>query len=215
MPFKRQINFHFFDKWSEDLAYIIGFTMADGCISENRLSYGVNIKDIAILEFIKNKLAPEHSIFIRDEYRNTTLCRCARLRIGSIKLCNMLSNYNIIPQKTGKEKLPDIPIEYRKDFIRGLFDGDGCVNISNKTTTQLTFQICSSNRNFLSEIKSISFDYGYIHRKGPNCWAWYIYKQSDIANIYKYMYDSNGFCLLRKKEKFKEGRICQKRLLQA
>lgn len=43
---KCDINFDFFNQWSEDLAYILDFTITDECISDNILSYGIPVNEI-------------------------------------------------------------------------------------------------------------------------------------------------------------------------
>ena len=208
-----KINEEFFNEWSNDMAYILGFTTTDGCITDdNRLSYGLNSKDRHVLDFISSKICPGRDIKISEEKRKNTICSCARLRIGSKYLCCQLKKLGIVPRKTGKEALPEIPDKYKHDYLRGLFDGDGSIHITNKSNNQLTFQICSASKSFLEDIKfKIGGNTGYIKYKGKNCWTWIVYKQCDILNLYKYMYKTKSFYLLRKKTKFEEGRIiCQK-----
>ena len=47
-------------------------------------------------------------------------------------MCESLMKYGIVPQKTGFECFPkSIPKEFKRDFIRGVFDGDGITDIRN------------------------------------------------------------------------------------
>ena len=57
------VNEDYFKKWSSEMAYILGFILADGCIIEGThkgysgaLKFGVHPKDIDILEKIKKQL---------------------------------------------------------------------------------------------------------------------------------------------------------------
>lgn len=207
-----KINQDYFNNWSEDMAYILGFTMADGCIHNNRLCYGVSIKDIEILEFIRDKICPGKKLTGYIGKRNDTLCPTSTLKIGSKQICNKLVDFGIIPRKTGKEILPDMPDEYFRHYLRGLFDGDGSISIVNKKNLQLSFSLCSANKDFLLSIKD-KIGTGYIHNHGDNCYKYFIHKQEDIYKIYTLLYYESNFSLLRKKNKFLQGNIFKKGVL--
>jgi len=202
---KIEKNEDFFDNWSQDMAYVLGFTMADSCVYSNeyRFGYGINIKDRKILEYI-SKLLLNNINHIKDviEYRKDTPCHISRLRICSKKIVNKLYSYNIFPRKTGLEKLPLIPDKYKADYLRGLFDGDGSIHYANKT--QQVFQIVSASQSFLLDVKKeLGFNFGYIHNKST-CWSWYVYKQKEIKKIKDFIYYlGHNFSLERKRIKFK------------
>ena len=42
----------FFKFWSKDMAYVLGFTFADGNIYHGTLSYSLSDKDISVLKYI-------------------------------------------------------------------------------------------------------------------------------------------------------------------
>ena len=56
-------------------------------------------------------------------------------------LWNILNSYGCTPRKSLTLKFPDIKIFKSKDlirhFIRGYFDGDGCISFSNKDHTKI------------------------------------------------------------------------------
>jgi intein/homing endonuclease len=196
-------NTEFLKSWSEDMSYFLGFTTADGCISKelDRITYGLNAKDISILEFIRDKICPEKPIILSHEKRKETICSTVRLKLFSTEIAKLLSQYHIIPQKTGKEKLPYIPEAFKKDYLRGLFDGDGCVSIPNKKK-QLKFSIVSASEEFLIEVRdTLGFGLGTIFSK-KTCYSWTIYKQKDVEKIYNFMYNTKSFYLKRKKDIF-------------
>lgn len=194
------LNESFFKIWTEPMAYILGFTTADGYIinklRQRQLGYGINTKDIEILYFIVKSLGIDRNkIKIRERKYLS-----AELVISSKNIIDSLFYYNVIQNKTGKEKLPQIPQEFKGDYLRGLFDGDGCIRIKNNN---LDFNICSASKSFLEDIKSkIGLDYGYINNSGK-IFTWNIYKQDHIKHIRDLMYHDNyTFSLTRKRNKF-------------
>ena len=105
-------------------AYLLGFLFADGCVYKNQVSLEIHYKDIEILHLLQNELQSTNKISYRK--RNNTEMSCCR--ICSAQIVNDLARYGIVPNKTYVTKhLPIIPEEYKKDFLRGLLDGDGWI----------------------------------------------------------------------------------------
>lgn len=204
---KFNLNEDYFRTWSSRMAYILGFTTADGSVSyspgDRRLSYGVNSKDRSILEFISSEISnSEYPIVDTTEYRNGSELLSSRMRINSRKLVESLIELGITPRKTGKEVLPKIPYEFKKDYLRGLFDGDGCIYICNKSNNQLAMKITSASNSYLESVKNeLGFDIGYV-KPYLKYYIWHVYKQKHIKQLYDYMYETDSFYLRRKKDKF-------------
>lgn len=119
---KYPVNERYFDVWSPNMAYILGFVLADGSVSRHSLRVEVAKRDIEVLEFIRSELCPTARIL--HSQKGTA----RRLNINSVVLVKSLAKYGIIKNKTGKEHINfHIPQELFGDFIRGLFDGDGWV----------------------------------------------------------------------------------------
>jgi hypothetical protein len=107
---------NFFASWSGNMAYILGFTMADGCLANNsRLQF--DIKDRDLLEKFVEVMGIRETISNR---RGTF-----QLYISSKNIVSDLVALGVRERKTHTMALPDIQSEYRKDFVRGYFDGDG------------------------------------------------------------------------------------------
>ena len=205
----KQINEHYFDIIdSEFKAYILGYIIADGCIIKrgNCLSLTLDLKlsDKYILEMFSKELLGE----IDNIYVNQKRQTCS-VRYGSKGLCNSLQKYGVIPRKTGKEYLPfdKIPVQYRKDVIRGFFDGDGTVFLrtdnSKKYNQRLEFGFCG-NHFILQQLKDILdlSDNKILDRQDRNISTLMFSKYRDILNFYHYIYDDSNYFLTRKKEKF-------------
>lgn len=80
--------------------------------------------------------------------------RC-RICLSSQHLWNTLNDYGCIPKKSLIVKFPNKSIFKSEDlirhFIRGYFDGDGCISYYNKEHTQLSIQVLGTDE-FLNKI---------------------------------------------------------------
>ena len=127
-------NVHYFNKIdSANKAYILGFIAADGSLVFRKykgtitgnptLTITLNKKDIDVLYFIKNEFGCEHSIKDlnnRDQVRFT---------ITDKYLSQDLISLGVTPRKTFtlQDISKNIPKKFRKAFLLGYFDGDGCI----------------------------------------------------------------------------------------
>lgn len=204
---KYPINEKFFSKWSNDNAYIIGFITADGCISGKRVvEIGISAKDVALLKYIKDIMGIENPIYSSINKKSGK--EINSLSFSSAKIVKDLSKYNIIPRKTGKEKLPKIPKKYHSQYLLGLFDGDGCICFNKRpkgpNTYRIKFSICSANEKFLQDIKkNIGFNLGIVCSLNK-IYEWKISKHKDIERIYNFMYKNAGFFYKRKRDIFEK-----------
>lgn len=122
--------FHVID--SSDKAYWLGFLAADGCVfsyDDNRqdsIILTLQENDVEILEKLKTSLNCNKPLY---HYKRADNRRYARFDISSNIMSQDLSQYGIVPNKTYKYIFPDnIDTKYYRDFIRGFFDGDGCIS---------------------------------------------------------------------------------------
>ncbi|HCC59703.1 MAG: hypothetical protein A2402_02840 [Candidatus Staskawiczbacteria bacterium RIFOXYC1_FULL_37_43] len=129
----------FFEKWSPEMAYVLGFLYADGDIEDVKKSSRTQYitfpsKDRDILESIKKVIGSSHPIQYRPRrkalFQNGKVYESAesyRIRIGSKKLFEDLIKLGLTPRKSLIIKFPkNIPDDCLNHFIRGYFDGDGC-----------------------------------------------------------------------------------------
>ncbi len=202
---KYPINEHYFDNLNSNSAYIIGHAMADGCVRETndgkfQLTYCISAKDVEILEFIRNEIGSTLPI---GEYRINE----AMLRMNSKIIFNSLSNYGIIPRKSGKESLKNISKEYFYDYLRGMSDGDGTVVFTKRKGGgyEYCWKIYCSNEKYLHELRDFEgSNIGYIRQMKTlnSFYCWDVKKIEDILYIKDKLYSKNNFCLQRKKDKF-------------
>jgi hypothetical protein len=94
-----------------------------------------SIDEYLILK-IKRALGSNHNIYekpVRLEKFNNGAYVCKKssvLRIGNKEMFQDLVNLGLVPRKSLRLKLPNIPNRLFRFFLRGYFDGDGCIHAS-------------------------------------------------------------------------------------
>ena len=136
---KYEVNHNFFNKIdTEEKAYILGFLYADGYVSTKRNLIGLTLQesDIEIITKI-NKIIHKDKplVFINTKkyHPGKNWQNSLRMEIASKQMTNDLVRLGCIPNKTYFLKFPAyeiIPEFLFHHFIRGFFDGDGCISIS-------------------------------------------------------------------------------------
>ena len=124
----RAVNQQFFQLWTPEMAYVLGFFLADGSMNKNgRGSYFFNIQicDKELLYAIRRSLGSTHKISAclpggREKVKY-------RLQIGSKQICLDLYALGIAFRKAHTLAMPKIPPYLLGEFVRGYFDGDGNV----------------------------------------------------------------------------------------
>ena len=132
MPIFKTKNEDFFKTWAPDMAYVLGFFTADGSMVRNKRNahfIEFEITDKKLLYQIRNILGSNHKITERNRKRSGREKSSYRLQIGSKEMFSDLIKLGMTPKKSMTIQLPKIPDKYFSHFLRGYFDGDGCVNI--------------------------------------------------------------------------------------
>ena len=165
---KYELNERYFDTIGPEQAYFAGWLMADGCnfqrkrcknYIEKTLQIGIATSDHKILDLFIDRIDYTGTYRNFEHLRKSGyLQHMSQLHICSSTLCDSLEqNWNICPQKTGKESVPDC---IRNDstlfyhWFRGLFDGDGSVYVP-KSNKKLEICIASACRPFLEDVRNI------------------------------------------------------------
>ncbi len=207
--FPWKVNQSFFETWSEEMAYVLGFFVADGNLTINpRGSRYIEFTscDRVIIEKIRVALGSNHAIGVKKRGRNPlrNLSECYRLQIGSKKLFSDLSKFGMVVCKSLVVRLPNIPRKYFQHFVRGYFDGDGHVSKGRKKKSRVIVSgFTSGGRKILHELLVALIKYGVVHGGS-------LYKAdgfqlrfsvNDSMRLYKYVYATmhTEFFLHRKK----------------
>ena len=130
-----EVNHQFFDEINtEEKAYVLGFLYADGTNQEHKnggkyVSFTQLEQDKDLLEKISICMGSNYPLYESIQESNGKLKY--KLSINSQQLSNASSILGAVPNKSSILQFPDISIFKSKDlirhFIRGYFDGDGCV----------------------------------------------------------------------------------------
>lgn len=112
--------------WSQKMAYIVGLIATDGNLSKDGRHINFTSKDILLVELFKKCLKLKNVIG-----RKARICegekKYFQVQFGDVLFYQWLVSIGLKPNKSktlGKLKVPD---EYFFDFLRGCFDGDGCM----------------------------------------------------------------------------------------
>lgn len=192
---------------TKDKAYFLGLIVADGSVNKNAFKIQLQEEDVDILNLFKKYIEYEGEVkFIKkatENRKNTGL-----LNIYSQKIAKDLIKLGVIPAKSHFTYFPDIPEEFHSHFIRGVFDGDGCVYID-KRSNSLKFSIIG-NILLIEKIKQIlienckvnnvKLEYNKIHT--PNIVSISYYGNNNCERIYTWLYrDCEDLFLVRKRNK--------------
>lgn len=130
---KKHINSNIFEKIdTEEKAYWLGFLMADGYVSKNSNKIELQIKDKEHLEKFKNFLDSKHKISERKNILNGKEFVSYRISICDKQIHQSLISLGCIPNKTFEMHIPNIDDNLFRHWLRGYFDGDGCIFCYNK-----------------------------------------------------------------------------------
>lgn len=203
-------------------AYWLGFLYADGCITEIKrngklksmmLEMTLNSEDKFHLDRLRMSLSSNCSIVdktIKDIYT------ASRLTICNTKICRDLIRLGCTPRKSLTLNFPtedQVPKHLQRHFIRGYFDGDGCVFVNNNSEKTSGSAKCSvsfvGTKPFLEKLQDILNNeigltkvtiYQKLNNNAYSCmWG----GESNMKTIYEYLYKGQDLIyLLRKRDKF-------------
>ena len=194
---KYHINQDYFKTWSPNMAYILGLWFADGCIYGGKMfDITLHKKDKYILKQIAKELQYEGELY---DYVDR---QAARLNFSCVVIYNDIVALGGTECKSNTVEFPNIPKEYLSDFIRGYFDGDGC--IMNLKNNRVNSAFTCGSKKFLDKLLEILKEEAGVDGGSydPSCVSLKFGKKDSIR-IGNYIYRNNPeLFLLRKKEKF-------------
>ncbi|MBI4138017.1 MAG: hypothetical protein HY482_00265 [Candidatus Wildermuthbacteria bacterium] len=218
MPIRKAVTRNFFCAWSRNMAYVLGFFLADGSMNQNsRGAYFIEfeITDKLLLHDIRRVLGSNHKISVRK--KNNAKKFSYRLQIGSKELFSDLMRLGVSPGKTARLKFPQVPEAYASDFVRDYFDGDGHVTIStyrraarnNRPTRVILSGFTCANQIFITQLHAFLKKYANIqggsvfYNKGSRL----TFAKNDTLALYRFLYkniDTSLLYLSRKREIFRK-----------
>lgn len=211
---KRQFNEDYFENIDTDTkAYLLGFIYADGCVYLNKsngcyeFTIELNTNDRYILEKINELFENVFKITNRTRtdyicnYKKQSTRHTSRLRIYNKKICKDLIKHNILINKTYEKGFPIVDKPFFNSFLRGFFDGDGCVFVSKDDRTIIS-KFTNANNELLNYIKEELSKYDIdskLYKEKDNKYNLCIYKKSDNEKFYKFLYKNKNTLYLKRK----------------
>ena len=196
------------ETWSPNLAYAIGLIATDGCLSRYTNLIDLTSKDeeqlknfskcLGLKLFIGKKTNGRGQISLRVQFKN-------------VIFYNFLLKIGLTPAKSKTLGPLKIPKKYFFDFLRGVFDGDGCTYSywDTRWKSSFMFYVCfvSASRKYILWLqKKINLSLkikGHITTTGEGGKYFQLKyaKKEGLALLKKMFYSPSVICLSRKKLK--------------
>lgn len=195
---------------TEEQAYVLGVIYADGTISSpphrKHMRLSIQQRDERWLKKIAKLFGKENNISHRTRITlvNSLECKMCYFTLFGEKIWNDLYSKGIKPRKSkidNSDILNYIPDYLLHHFIRGVFDGDGCIQ-DDKPTFQIT-----GKKNILEDILIILCNKLKIKRKKimfkeNSSYNLVIGGRTQVLLVREWLYKNATIFLERKKNKF-------------
>lgn len=184
-------------------AYILGLIAADGYINKKAttLELSLKVSDRIILDEIKQSLGKNLTIKIKKDKRPNRE-NMARLFLFGNEMLKHLQTKGFDNNKTFSLKFPYyIEDKLMPHFIRGYFDGDGCISYYVKDNQTYVFSQFIGTLNFVegcqsyflrNNIKSNFYKEGVIYRLK-------VYGIKENKKLFELLYNYNSIYFLKRK----------------
>ncbi len=149
---------------NECKAYFLGLLLTDGCNTNGGIQISLQDGDQHILEQISKtifvELRPLSLVNLENQRKQGKNVKNQwRLSIHNKKIAKHMESFGLIPRKSLILQYPPenvVSKELFPHFLRGLFDGDGCISgrfYKNPQKKEISFSIVSASQNFLISLQ--------------------------------------------------------------
>lgn len=184
---------------SKELAYMLGFIIADSSINNEIVEISVAINDSELMDLFSPLLGIK-------SFEDLTLVKEKR-RFPRIRLVRKIVGINkfIGGNKKKDRNVPIIQKDLEVYLIRGIFDADGCITWGyrkdrNRTWHKVSF---TSSLGILTSVQKVLYKIGVstIVRPKANedCYVLEFANKEDILKFYNYLYADKSFIPLKRK----------------
>lgn len=206
---KSNVDVNFFQRNDEISNYVLGYWLADGCIMKKSGGYYFSLVSIDKEHLLKIK----NVMKLRNKLHKNS-GNAYEIRVGSKKLVQSIIELGGKYNKTEIIKFDDFDIsdKFFYDFLRGYFDGDGSICVSNfikKDGSQSIDKIkFTGSENVIRSLHLILGDkykcYLYKDSRGNKNNCWYLTLcGNDMRKLLDKMYGNATIYLDRKYNLFK------------
>jgi hypothetical protein len=191
-------------KWSSRLAYAVGLFTADGCLQKDGRHLDFTSTDkVQVETFIKclNMMA------VIGVKRSGAGNLAYRVQFSDVLFYNFLLGIGLSPAKSKTITHVDVPDKYFRDFLRGLFDGDGSsysyYDPIFKNSFRFYISFASASPAFmqwlLEKIRNVLPVTGYINRSSNSPYLQVKFSKRDAQLLVKFMYWNTRIPRLKRK----------------
>ncbi len=202
---KYLINENYFESIDkQNKAYWLGFLMADGYNSGKYIR--VDIQDEGHLEKLRNEIFINNDMPVRTKINKINNKIIYYLTIQNKKIVNDCEKLGIVKRKSFITKYPNISEKYNKDFIRGLFDGDGCLTYSMRGNYRgYKFSIVG-NEELILEVRNrlLKLNIYIGFRKNKSIYELSVKGNRQIIKLLNWLYLDSDTSMNRKEEKYQD-----------
>lgn len=150
---------------TEEKAYWLGFIYADGYVQRNKekrvteLGIELQIGDIEHLKKFNKSIQGNLEVKIKERYddrycHSNTHCF---IRLYKSKIVDDLIKLGVVPNKSHIIQFPNLREDMILPFIRGFFDGDGCLML-NKQRNCHRFDFACASIVFIESLRKILYE---------------------------------------------------------
>lgn len=203
---------------TEGKAYFLGLLYADGYNDEKRYSVSITLQegDKDILEKFKLELKTNSPLlFLERNKKNKNWKNQFRLRLSSRKFSNQLAKLGCFQAKTLILKFPNqkqVPKHLLRHFLRGYFDGDGCIFTGKYQGNRKTYcwsilstkSFCEAAKNTIYKNIEINCSIGLSKRKTNNITTTVYIQGKKTKTLLDWLYKDAIIYLKRKYDKYKQ-----------
>lgn len=204
---KSHVNDHIFDTIdTEEKAYWLGFLYADGNVHHENKSWRIELslqeQDLNHVQKFANFVSCEKE----PKYRAKT--KAYRMSFCSSRMAEELIKKGCIPKKSLVLTFPSyniVPKKLMSHFIRGYFDGDGCISLHQQVHSIIKEVSILGTKEFLEGlVKETNIDGAVIKKeKRTTSNTYFIHWRKKEGNeMLDYMYGNASVYLQRKYDKY-------------
>jgi len=173
-PIKYPLDECAFSVFTDASCYWAGFIAADGWVGKigrsNRISVELSVKDAFHLKKLCRFIKRDENLTKRIKNLNGKNFSSCTLTICNKNITQeIMKNFNLVPAKSLILSPPNnMPLELARDYIRGYFDGDGCI-CTRKKGKIIIFNLISGSKDILVWMNGIIFNSAGIKMNVRKC----------------------------------------------
>jgi hypothetical protein len=204
---KRTSDINIFDDWNQLSAYVMGLIWTDGNIYTQNANTGtlldITTTDKDLMTILHDVITPTKKLYTyKPKKGNLTYS----IKTRNIYIIDSLIESGLTEKKTYTLEWPkDLPEELESHFIRGCFDGDGCVFLNKVNGHKyLHVSITGIKNPFITKLfdKLSQFNPKWYEDKRSLAWQIKIYGKNEVSKFADYIYKDQEICLKRKMQIF-------------